>query len=84
MPKKKESFESILERLEKIVDELNTGGLPLEDALTRFEEGIRLSREGARRIEEAERRIEEILENGTVAPLPEGGAGDAEPHSPPK
>ncbi|MCP4674718.1 MAG: exodeoxyribonuclease VII small subunit [Deltaproteobacteria bacterium] len=66
MAAKKESFEKVLEKLDGVVRDLEEGGLPLEDALSRFEQGVRLSREGAKRLEEAERRIEEILDDGTV------------------
>jgi exodeoxyribonuclease VII small subunit len=66
MAKKKESFEGILKELETVVETLEAGDLPLEDALEKFELGIRLSREGAKRLEEAESRIQEILSDGQV------------------
>ncbi|MCC6876695.1 MAG: exodeoxyribonuclease VII small subunit [Sandaracinaceae bacterium] len=54
-------FEQILARLREVVEQLEGGSLPLEQSLTVFEEGIRLSRLGARRLDEAERRIEELV-----------------------
>lgn len=69
MNDKKESFEEILHKLEDVVQTLEQGELPLEEALDRFENGVRLSREGAKRLAEAERRIEEILENGDLTPV---------------
>jgi exodeoxyribonuclease VII small subunit len=69
MAKKKESFETILKDLEAVVDTLEAGDLPLEDALEKFEHGIRLSREGAKRLEEAERRVQEILKDGKIVPV---------------
>jgi exodeoxyribonuclease VII small subunit len=74
MGEKKESFETILEKLETVVAKLEGGDLPLEEALDHFERGIRLSREGASRLEEAERRIEEILEDGRLKPLKDQGS----------
>ena len=74
---KADSFERILEKLEAVVADLEGNELPLEKALERFEEGVRLSREGSKRLEDAERRIEEILEDGSAAPLDiEEGGGE--------
>jgi exodeoxyribonuclease VII small subunit len=68
---KPEPFEKILDKIEAVVRDLERSELPLDEALARFEEGVKLSREGSQRLEEAERRIEEILENGTVKELEE-------------
>ncbi len=67
MSKKKDSFETIMRELESVVETLEAGELPLEDALEKFEQGIRLSRDGAKRLEEAERRIQEILKDGRIS-----------------
>lgn len=56
-----EPFEKVMERLAKVVGELESGELPLEQALVLFEEGVRLSREGAARLDRAEARVEELL-----------------------
>jgi exodeoxyribonuclease VII small subunit len=56
-----EPFEKVMERLAKVVNELESGELPLEQALVLFEEGVRLSREGASRLDRAEARVEELL-----------------------
>ena len=37
-------FEKALERLEKIVEELESGNIPLEEALKKYEEGVKLCR----------------------------------------
>jgi exodeoxyribonuclease VII small subunit len=58
------SFESGLERLEAIVDRLEQGELPLEEALAAFEEGVALTRRCAGQLEVAERRIEELVKDG--------------------
>ncbi len=65
-------FETSLERLEKIVKELEQGDLPLEQSLKLFEEGIKLSRICNRRLEDAERRVEILLkdEAGNVVAQP--------------
>jgi exodeoxyribonuclease VII small subunit len=55
------SFEASLEALERIVQELERGDLPLERSLELFEEGIALSRQCQERLGQAERRIEILL-----------------------
>ncbi len=63
----KESFESKMEELEKIVNELEKGEMNLEDSLVKFEEGMKLSKECNNMLEEAEKRITILLEkNGEI------------------
>ncbi len=57
------SFEQILERLEGVVEQLEDGEIPLEQALATFEQGIALSRLGQKRLDDAERRIEVLLQD---------------------
>ena len=65
MPK----FEECLQRLEKIVDELEKGDLPLEKALGLFEEGIALSASCRKELETAEGKVEILLkQNGKLQP----------------
>jgi exodeoxyribonuclease VII small subunit len=64
-------FEESLERLEKIVDELEKGNVPLEQALKLFEEGMRLSSSCRKELEEAEGKVEILLkQNGKLQPEP--------------
>ncbi len=51
-------FEKAMERLEKIVEDLEAGNLSLDEALKRYEEGIRLSRTCQKKLGEAEKKIE--------------------------
>ncbi len=53
----KKSFEEQMEELEKIVAELENGKLNLEDSVSKFEEGIKLSKNCSKELEEAERKI---------------------------
>jgi exodeoxyribonuclease VII small subunit len=55
------SFEDSVGRLEQIVQRLESGELPLEDAVALFEEGVRLARATQRQLEAAERRVEQLL-----------------------
>jgi exodeoxyribonuclease VII small subunit len=54
------SFETALERLEQIVQEMEGDRLPLEDLLARYEEGTRLVKVCHKRLDSAEKRIEVI------------------------
>jgi len=51
------SFEGALEQLEGLVEQLESGDLPLEDALKAFEQRVALSRRCASELDAAERRI---------------------------
>jgi exodeoxyribonuclease VII small subunit len=55
------SFEDAIQRLGKIVEELEGGDLPLEASIALFEEGIRLARASQERLDRAEKRIDELL-----------------------
>jgi exodeoxyribonuclease VII small subunit len=63
------SFEASLEALEQIVQQLESGDLPLEKSLELFEQGIRLSRECQERLSQAERRIEVLLRDNQGRPV---------------
>jgi exodeoxyribonuclease VII small subunit len=64
-------FEECLHRLEKIVDELEKGSVPLEQALKLFEEGMQLSSSCRKELEEAEGKVEILLkQNGKLQPEP--------------
>ena len=54
------SFEQAIERLESIVDELESGSLSLEESIARYEEGMGLSKQLTRTLDEAEKRIERL------------------------
>jgi exodeoxyribonuclease VII small subunit len=65
----KESFESCLEQLEKVVKELEAGDLQLERSLELFEKGMSLSESCRKQLEEAETRIEILIKkDGKVQP----------------
>lgn len=53
--------DEILDGLEAVVHELEAGDLPLERALERFEEGVRLARRGGRLLDAVEQRVERLL-----------------------
>jgi exodeoxyribonuclease VII small subunit len=57
------SFEKDLEKLEAIVGALEEGGLDLDDALKRFEEGIKLAKRCEKALADAEKKIEVLTKN---------------------
>jgi exodeoxyribonuclease VII small subunit len=63
------TFEASLEALEQIVQQLESGDLPLEKSLELFEQGVRLSRECQERLSQAERRIEVLLRDNQGRPV---------------
>jgi len=57
----KQTFENAMKKLEKIVEELEAGDLPLERAVKKFEEGVRLSAYCSRMLDETEKKISLLL-----------------------
>lgn len=53
-------FEEALERLERIVESMESGELPLEQLLHRFDEGSRLVRQCQGRLNEADLKIQQL------------------------
>jgi exodeoxyribonuclease VII small subunit len=60
-------FEEALKQLEAIVSRLELGDLPLEEALSIFEEGIRVTKLCSQRLSEAERRVNILVRNADSA-----------------
>jgi exodeoxyribonuclease VII small subunit len=63
------SFEEALEKLESIVDAMESGDLPLDTLLARFEEGVKLVKTCQSRLEEAELRIQKLEKNSFGEPV---------------
>ena len=53
----KKTFETAMKQLEQIVQDLETGDMPLEKAIKKFEEGIKISKYCSEKLDESERRI---------------------------
>ena len=66
------SFEEMLARLEEIAGELESGDLPLEKAIERYEEGVKCYRECHRILTSAEKKVEILTKNadGELTPEP--------------
>jgi exodeoxyribonuclease VII small subunit len=61
--KKTINLEKALTDLEDIVEELEAGDLPLEKAMKKFEEGIKLTRNCQAALKEAEQKVEILLKS---------------------
>ncbi|HUE40671.1 MAG TPA: exodeoxyribonuclease VII small subunit [Chthoniobacterales bacterium] len=57
------NFEKAMSRLEAIVEQMETGKLPLEDLIVRYEEGMNLVKVCQERLTSAEQKIEIIARN---------------------
>jgi exodeoxyribonuclease VII small subunit len=60
---KKFNLEKALNDLENLVEELETGDLPLEKAMQKFEEGIKLTRGCQAALKDAEQKVEILLKS---------------------
>lgn len=56
------TFQKAMEQLEQLVQELESEELPLEKAIKKFEEGIKLSRFCDRKLEESEKKVTVLME----------------------
>ncbi|MGD8763780.1 MAG: exodeoxyribonuclease VII small subunit [Desulfobacteraceae bacterium] len=68
----KKTFEQSMKQLEQIVQDLESGDLSLENAIKKFEEGIRLSKYCSKKLEETEKKISILLKdnNGEITEAP--------------
>ncbi len=56
-------FEKALEKLETIVDELETGDFPLDESLKKYEDGIKLASTCQKQLDKAKDKIETLIKN---------------------
>ncbi|MCH7981707.1 MAG: exodeoxyribonuclease VII small subunit [Proteobacteria bacterium] len=57
------NLEKALADLEGLVEELESGDLPLEKAMKKFEEGIKLTRSCQKSLKDAEQKVEILLKS---------------------
>ena len=63
------NFEKAMDRLEAIVEQMESGKLPLEDLIVRYEEGMNLVNVCQDRLTKAEQKIEIIARNNAGKPV---------------
>ena len=68
----KKTFEQAIKQLEQIVQDLESGDIPLEKAIKKFEEGIQLSKYCTSKLDESEKRITILMKDaaGEVSEVP--------------
>jgi len=63
------NFEGAMDRLEKIVEQMESGKMPLEDLIVRYEEGMNLVKLCQERLANAEQKIEIIARDSAGKPV---------------
>jgi exodeoxyribonuclease VII small subunit len=58
-----DKFETALEELERVVEQLESGDLSLEEALAAFEKGVGLVKQCNQKLNEVERRLELLVKD---------------------
>ena len=71
-------FEQTLAQLESLVVRLESGELPLDEALRSFEQGVRLTRECQAALSSAQQKVQLLLQRGETAVLEEFDAASIE------
>jgi exodeoxyribonuclease VII small subunit len=66
-----QTFEQLYERLEETVGKLERGGLPLEQSIELFEEGMELAKRCQEILDKAEQRIIKLRESFIEPSLPQ-------------
>ena len=74
--KKTINLEKTLADLENLVEELESGDLPLEKAMQKFEQGIKLTRNCQAALKDAEQKVEILLKTAGGEELKEFDADD--------
>ncbi len=74
------SYDALVSQLERVVQELESGQLTLEQSIEKFAEGVRLARDASRKLDDAERRVELLVRTAdgdeeAVPFEPEAGRG---------
>lgn len=74
--KKPLNLEKSLAELETLVDDLENGDLPLDKAMKKFEEGIKLSRSCQAALKDAEQKVQILIESAGEQTLEPFDPGD--------
>ena len=58
------SFEQAMDKLETVVQQLESGDVPLEKAIELFQQGMELAKVCSGKLDQIERKIEVLVEDG--------------------
>jgi exodeoxyribonuclease VII small subunit len=76
-------FEEALSELEGLVERLERGDLPLEEALKTFERGVELTRHCQSSLKSAQQKVEILLKRGSGAEIEPFSVAEDEAATPP-
>lgn len=62
MSEEEKNFEEAIQKLENLVEEMESGGLSLEESLDKFSKGVELIKLCHNKLNNAENKIEKIIE----------------------
>lgn len=62
-----EAYDALVAKLERVVSDLETGQLTLEQSIEKFADGVKLARDAARKLDDAERRVELLVRSADGA-----------------
>lgn len=71
------NFEKSLDQLNKLVEKMEQGDLPLEKSLQYFEQGVALIRNCQKALTEAEQKVEILMQNQNASELKPYDSDDA-------
>ncbi len=79
-PRTEESYDALVQRLERVVTELESGQLTLEQSIEKFAQGVQIAKDASKKLDEAERRVELLVRGAdggdeAVPFVPDGGRG---------
>jgi len=63
---KPKNFEDAMQRLEKLVEQLEGGSLPLEKSIEKYEEGVSLTHYCTELLDKYELKVQEISQSGSA------------------
>ncbi|MFA4991988.1 MAG: exodeoxyribonuclease VII small subunit [Candidatus Omnitrophota bacterium] len=66
---KEQKFEDMMKKLEEIVSDLESGDMPLDESLKKYEEGMGLIKICRKRLEETKRKVEVLVKKEGKAAL---------------
>lgn len=69
MAAKKQSFETVVGRLDEIVKHLENGDMPLSESLAMFEEGTKLIADCSKLLDDAEQKVVKLKKGPDRAPI---------------
>ena len=74
------TFEQSMKQLERIVQELEGGDLPLESAIKKFEEGMKLTKLCSKKLDETEKKVSILMKNaeGRISEAPFSGDDESD------